>query len=65
MTKKEIAFIERRAGEFFRWAREEREAADVSRDTEERQGHLSQANINDCAGNTLINLLADLTGLEK
>lgn len=60
MTNKELKHIESKIEQFHRWAEEERQEAARSHSFQERDEHRIQAQLNDCAGDTLRNLLADL-----
>jgi len=60
MTKKEIAYIKKHTARFLKWEEEERKEAHQAETTEEREDHLLQARLCECAANTLLNLLVDL-----
>uniref|UniRef100_A0AAU8B379 Uncharacterized protein n=1 Tax=Dulem virus 203 TaxID=3145680 RepID=A0AAU8B379_9VIRU len=60
MTKKQVAFINTRIVEFFRYAQEELAEAKSCDDSSERDEHYLQARLNECAANTLCNLLSDM-----
>ena len=59
MTKAEKAYIEKRSEQFWNWGREERNEAAKAQTAEEREEHLLQARLNECASNTLDNLLVE------
>ena len=60
MTKKEKAYIQERANQFFQWAKEEEMDARRSNDPIEKEYHNDQASKNYSAGNACENLIIDL-----
>lgn len=64
MTKKECAYIEARANQFFRWGEEELEEAEKAETPEEHNYHFLQATLNACAGNALMNVLSEIASMK-
>lgn len=62
MTARERKYIEAQIAQFESWCKKEEAAARRSDDQEEKDEHYYQARLNDCAANTLWNLLNDLEG---
>lgn len=60
MTARERKYIEAKAEQFERWYEKEMAKARQSDDQEEKKEHYYQADLNDCAANTLRKLLKEL-----
>lgn len=65
MTKKEEAFIRVRIKQLRSFAVAEAEDATNANDAEEREHHWNQERLNNCAAETLENLLLDLGALKR
>ena len=60
MTKKERAYIEKKAEQYRKWAKEEAEAAKRTSDNEEKEERYLQSRINDAAGEALEHILTEI-----
>lgn len=60
MTKKERAYIENKAAQFRKWAKEEAEAARKASDTEEKEELYLQSRLNDASAESLEHILIEL-----
>ena len=65
MNKKEMVYIIKRADQFSKWAEEQRKEAAQAKTPEDREYIRLQARLNECAANTLSNLLTELNTKAK